>query len=130
MQSNTGSTKIMGKVINSRDIPTAFLPADTIFVDKGSPYANPFVIGVHGERDEVCDRYDLMIANETDFLKDMEYLRGKNLVTFHAPHRCHAHTLVKLAAMDLDQRMEWADNVNAHFIDKTWVPARLMALAA
>lgn len=65
-------------------------PADAIYIGRGSPYGNPFVIGVHGDRDEVCDRYEREVL-PTLYL---EPLRGKDLVCFCAPQRCHGDSIL------------------------------------
>ena len=33
------------------------MPAGAIYIGRGSPWGNPFVIGEHGTRDEVCDKF-------------------------------------------------------------------------
>lgn len=68
-------------------------PIDAVYIGRGSKYGNPFVIGKHGTRDEVCNRF------ETEILPtlDVSELRGKNLVCFCTPKRCHGLSLIKKA---------------------------------
>lgn len=71
-------------------------PKDAIYVGRGSPWGNPFVIGTHGDRDMVCDRFEREILPNLD----VSALRGKDLICFCAPKRCHADALMKKANPD------------------------------
>jgi len=66
------------------------IPPDAVYCGRGSPYGNPFVIGRDGDRDQVCDRF------ERDVLPtlDVSALRGKDLVCFCAPKRCHCDAIL------------------------------------
>lgn len=68
-------------------------PADAVYIGRGSPYGNPYVIGVHGDRDEVCDLFEKNILPTLD----LRPLRGRDLVCFCTPKRCHGHALLKAA---------------------------------
>lgn len=68
-------------------------PLDCVYVGRGSPWGNPFRIGVDGTRDQVCDRFEREILPTLDLTP----LRGKNLVCFCAPQRCHADVLLREA---------------------------------
>lgn len=71
---------------------------DAIYVGRGSPYGNPFVIGKHGDRDEVCDKYESMLLTNPQLLARVKNeLKGKDLVCFCAPKRCHGDTLLRIA---------------------------------
>jgi hypothetical protein len=82
----------MPKVLNSR----SGLPG--IRVDRGTPWGNPFIMRFESERDYVCDLYEQYaqwrLTVEPEWLHP---LRGKDLVCWCAPKRCHAETLVRLA---------------------------------
>lgn len=64
-------------------------PKGSVYIGRGSPWGNPYVIGKHGTRDEVIDRY---IAEVLPNL-DVSELKGKNLVCFCKPARCHGDYL-------------------------------------
>lgn len=64
-----------------------------IYCGRGSPYGNPFVIGKDGNRDEVCNRFEKEILPTLD----VSALRGKNLVCYCAPLRCHCDAILKKA---------------------------------
>lgn len=68
-------------------------PDTAVYVGRGSKWGNPFKIGVHGTRDEVCDKFEQEILPNLD----CEPLRGYDLVCFCAPLRCHADALLKKA---------------------------------
>jgi hypothetical protein len=65
-------------------------PKDAVYIGRGSPYGNPFIIGVHGGRDEVIRRYECEVLPNLD----IEPLRGKNLVCYCAPLRCHGDSIL------------------------------------
>lgn len=67
------------------------IPPDAVNIMRGSPYGNNFVIGVHGNRDEVCDLFE---AEQLPHM-DVEPLRGKLLVCCCSPARCHGHSIIK-----------------------------------
>lgn len=79
----------MSRVLNKRRDPIA--PGVDIYIGRGSPWGNPFKIGMHGNRDEVCDRFEREVLPTLD----VEPLRGKNLVCWCAPRRCHGDSILR-----------------------------------
>ena len=73
---------------NDRNIPT-----NAIYCGRGSPWGNPFKIGRDGTRDDVCDKFE----NEILPTLDVSMLRGKDLVCFCAPMRCHCDAILRKA---------------------------------
>ena len=73
-------------------------PQDAVYIGRGSPFGNPFVIGKDGTRDDVCDKYEWMLAYNPS-LRDLvkAKLKGKDLVCFCKPQRCHGDTLLRIA---------------------------------
>ncbi len=69
------------------------IPKGAAYIGRGSRWGNPFKIGEHGDRDEVCDRFEREILPTLD----VSELRGKDLVCFCAPHRCHGDAILKKA---------------------------------
>jgi Domain of unknown function (DUF4326) len=69
------------------------VPAGAVYCGRGSPYGNPFRIGVDGDRDEVCRRFRAEILPALD----VSALRGKDLVCFCAPRRCHCDDILAKA---------------------------------
>jgi hypothetical protein len=68
-------------------------PANAVYVGRGSPWGNPFRISEYQDRDEVCDRFEQEVLPKLD----LTLLRGKHLVCFCAPLRCHADALLREA---------------------------------
>ncbi|WP_396604931.1 SLOG family protein [Bradyrhizobium sp. YCK136] len=66
------------------------IPSDAVYVGRGTPYGNRFVIDVDGNRDQVCNRFDC------EQLPDMDVsaLTGKSLWCWCAPHRCHGDSIL------------------------------------
>ena len=69
------------------------MPSDAVYVGRGSPWGNPFKIGVDGDRRDVIQRF----CDEILPGLDVTPLRGKNLVCFCAPLPCHADHLLRKA---------------------------------
>lgn len=68
-------------------------PKDAVYIGRGSPWGNPFIIGRDGDRDEVCRRFEYEILPTLD----VSVLRGKHLVCFCAPKRCHGDAILRAA---------------------------------
>lgn len=77
----------MARVHNKR---AGTAPSDAVYIGRGSPWGNPFVIGTHGNRDEVCDRFEAEVLP----MLDLEPLRGKDLVCWCKPARCHGDAIL------------------------------------
>ncbi len=86
----------MPKVLNKR---TDMIPPDAVYVGRPSKYGNPYRIGQDGSRDEVIAKYRLRVLNILQFQDShwLEDLRGKDLVCWCAPERCHADVLLEMA---------------------------------
>lgn len=73
-------------------------PPGAVYIGRGSPWGNPFTIGRDGTRDDVCDKFEAYVeANPELKAKIKKELKGKDLVCFCHPARCHGHYLVKVA---------------------------------
>jgi hypothetical protein len=71
-------------------------PADAVYIGRGSPWGNPFVIGKDGDREAVCDRFEREVLPTLD----IEPLRGKSLICFCAPKRCHGDSILRALQQD------------------------------
>lgn len=65
-----------------------------VFIGRGSKWGNPFEIGKHGTRDQVLARF---AAEVLPFL-DLEPLRGRDLICYCAPARCHGDAILAALA--------------------------------
>lgn len=72
-------------------------PIDAVYIGRGSPFGNPFIIGKDGNRDEVCDKYESMLKSNSTLMSMIKNLKGKDLICYCAPKRCHGDTILKLA---------------------------------
>jgi hypothetical protein len=76
-------------------------PPEAVYIGRGSRWGNIFVIGQDGDRNEVCNKFEKSITPEyKEIIK--KQLRGKDLVCFCAPSRCHGDTLLKIANEEKD----------------------------
>lgn len=74
------------------------IPANAVFVGRPSKYGNPFHIGRDGTRDEVIAKFKDMVVGDDTLIRSIIYeLRGKDLVCFCAPAKCHADVLLRIA---------------------------------
>lgn len=86
------------RVFNKR---SRAIPPDAVYVGRPTIYGNPFPMDGEAERNMVCDRYEAWIKTQPELLKAVrERLRGKNLVCWCAPKRCHADILLRIANED------------------------------
>lgn len=74
------------------------IPQGSVYIGRGSPYGNPFIIGKDGSREEVIKKFeDYLMTNKEllDLVK--KELRGKDLVCFCSPKHCHGDVLIRVA---------------------------------
>lgn len=81
------------------------IPVGAVYVGRPSKWGNPFSMRSEQDRDSVCDAYERWL--ERVFQQDpaardrlKAQLRGKDLVCWCAPRRCHADTLLRIANED------------------------------
>ncbi len=73
-------------------------PKEAVYVGRGSPYGNPFVIGKDGDREEVLKKFKNYLSSNPDLIdKVKSNLKGKDLVCFCKPKACHADLLLEVA---------------------------------
>lgn len=73
-------------------------PVNAVYIGRGSPWGNPFVIGADGDRDEVIAKHEAMVrADPLLQVRIREQLAGRDLVCFCAPRACHGDLLLRLA---------------------------------
>jgi hypothetical protein len=88
-----------GRVLNRR---VAGVPAGAVYVGRPSVFGNPFVVGVHGSRELVIERFREYAVDrcyrESAFRAEVASLHGRTLVCWCAPAPCHGKVLLWLAA--------------------------------
>jgi hypothetical protein len=65
-------------------------------VDRFSDWGNPFELDKDGDRDEVCDAYEVYFDLKKSLHDRLDKLKGKALACWCDPQRCHAHHLERL----------------------------------
>lgn len=68
-----------------------------VFIGRPGKWGNPFVIGQHGDRQLVIEKFRAWIATQPQLLADLHELRGKILGCYCAPKACHGDVLAELA---------------------------------
>ena len=66
-------------------------PANGVYIGRGSPWGNPFRIGIDGSRNRVCDRFKKEILPHLD----LRALIGKDLICYCKPLRCHGDDILE-----------------------------------
>lgn len=81
----------MPRVLNNR-FDKHLMTSNAVWCDRKTPRGNPFVIGAwwpekkrQMTRDDVCDRFECEVLPNLD----VSELRGKDLVCWCVPLRCH-----------------------------------------
>lgn len=92
----------MPKVWNIRD---RNVPTDVVYVGRPSIWGNPYHMGTESQRDEVCNAYEQWLTGDSPTSKLVRHrakkeLKGKDLVCYCAPKRCHGDTLLRIANED------------------------------
>lgn len=77
------------------------IPTNAVYIGRGSKWGNPFIIGPHGNREDVCEKHKdslwTKIKSGKISLEELASLDGKSLVCFCHPKRCHGDTLLLAA---------------------------------
>lgn len=64
---------------------------------KASKWANPFKVGIDGNRFECIEAYRKRMQFKPDLVAALPELQGKTLVCFCAPQSCHCDVLKEMA---------------------------------
>lgn len=71
---------------------------DDVFIGRPSKWGNPFILGVNGDRELVIHKYIQLKGRDKQFIADViKELKGKNLVCYCSPKKCHGDWLLKIA---------------------------------
>ncbi len=69
----------------------------TIYIGRGGPFGNPFMIGKDGSRKEVCEKYEEYARNNSRLLAQIYQLKEDDILgCFCKPLDCHGDIIVKL----------------------------------
>jgi hypothetical protein len=100
----------MCKVLNKHHTG---VPADAVYIGRGSKWGNPFRIGRDGERVAVIAKYERWLAEQHHLLRALDELSGRDLVCFCAPRSCYGDLLLRLANAAREERIAWWRAVKA-----------------
>ncbi|HDK42912.1 MAG TPA: DUF4326 domain-containing protein [Candidatus Pacearchaeota archaeon] len=70
---------------------------NAIWIMRGYKYGNPFIIGKHGDRNDVCNLYESYVKDRFSKKEIQKDLKGKDLVCCCKPLRCHGDYLLRIA---------------------------------
>jgi hypothetical protein len=83
-------------IINIKTYPK--MKKDYVYIGRGSPFGNSYIIGKDGSRDEVCEKYKKdfykKIKNER-FRRQVLELKGEKLACHCKPEKCHGDIIVE-----------------------------------
>jgi myosin heavy subunit len=87
-----------GKPVDNALIAWAEQQGLLIKIDRTTEWGNPFEMSTDGSRDEVCDNYaNHFLKYKPSLQKQLHKLKGKVLVCWCYPLRCHGDHLAELA---------------------------------
>jgi|TARA_R110000744_G_scaffold17830_2_gene48061 hypothetical protein len=72
------------------------IPREAVYVGRGSKWGNPFIIGKDGNREEVIAKY-IAYAKAKFSREELRVLKGKDLVCYCAPLKCHGDVLSRVS---------------------------------
>jgi len=99
------STHKVTVVVNSKTLPYKN-PGDIVYIGRPSKWGNPFILGIHGDRQTVIRKYRQWLMGQPTLLSQLHELRGKTLVCFCKPFACHGDILAELADALPDTRQD------------------------
>lgn len=77
------------------------IPKGSVYIGRPSKWGNPFAIGDGASRDAVVAKYAEWILSQPALIAAAKReLRGKDLVCFCAPQKCHGDVLLDIANQD------------------------------
>jgi hypothetical protein len=79
------------QVLNKRDVSASA----GVYIGRGSPWGNPFVIGKDGDRAEVIAKFRVW-AEQAIGKEWLAPLIGKDLICYCAPQACHGDVLIEM----------------------------------
>jgi uncharacterized protein YebE (UPF0316 family) len=88
-------------MVRIKNIRNEELKTDSdVYIGRGSKWGNPFVIGKDGDRNLVIKKFKKYFDSNNELKKDIQELRGKNLVCYCSPKKCHGEVLIEKVNTD------------------------------
>ena len=86
------------RTLNARNLVMgAHSARASAYVGRPTKWGNPFIIGRDGNRDQVVEKFRAWIVMQPHLMSALGELKGKDLVCWCAPAKCHADVLIELA---------------------------------
>jgi len=80
------------KVLNKRN------STDGVYIGRPTKWGNPFAMRSETDRDEVIRKYEVWVNAQPALIEAAKReLKGKSLVCWCAPARCHGDVLMRIA---------------------------------
>jgi len=83
------------QVLNKKQLKGSV--SNSTYIGRPSMWGNPFVIGKDGTRAEIVEKYECWLRRQPRLMAQLARLRGRHLVCWCAPLRCHGDVLLRLA---------------------------------
>jgi ParB-like chromosome segregation protein Spo0J len=90
-----GETVVANKKADRQLIRWASEKGHFLPIDRGTQWGNPFVVGEDGDRDTVCDSFEVYFNLKPSLQVKISSLAGKVLGCWCFPERCHGNHLVE-----------------------------------
>jgi hypothetical protein len=90
-----GETVVANKKADRQLIRWASEKGHFLPIDRGTQWGNPFVVGEDGDRDTVCDSFEVYFNLKPSLQVKIPSLAGKVLGCWCFPSRCHGNHLVE-----------------------------------
>lgn len=89
-------------IIRKRMVVNCKVDPYDIFIGRGSPWGNPFLIGIDGNRHEVIEKYRAKVLGDSNMVdKIRRELKGRVLGCYCSPLPCHGEVLVEIAEQSI-----------------------------
>lgn len=83
------------------------IPAGAIYVGRPSIWGNPYKMYGKMDRNRVCDLFERNVLSQRWYREKVKTeLRGKDLVCYCTPKRCHADALLRIANENLVVKLD------------------------
>ena len=87
--------------LNKKRSGASLRKTDSVYVGRPSKWGNPFILGRDGTRVQVIERFEKWFLSQPELIEEAKKeLRGKDLLCWCAPERCHADIILRVVNAD------------------------------
>jgi len=76
---------------------------NSVYIGRPGQWGNPFIIGIHGDRDEVIKKFIDRFNAKEGRNRVRKELRGKALMCWCKPAACHGDWLAMIANQEIEE---------------------------